>query len=136
VVDTAMLHCRLLTVLGWPLHVGTQPNPRSFMNFPMQANGAEMMRIACCLATEAGLEVAAPIHDALLLVAPHDRLDGDVVRLRACMAGASRVVLDGFEIDTDAKIIRWPDRYMDGRGAEMWSRVTRLLEEAEDREAA
>jgi DNA polymerase I-like protein with 3'-5' exonuclease and polymerase domains len=137
VVDMAMLHGRLFTVFGWPLHVSAQPNPRSFMNYPMQANGAEMMRIACCLATEAGLEVCAPVHDALLLAAPLDRLDEDVARLRACMAEASRVVLDGFEIRTDVETVRWPDRYMDGRGAEMWSRVMRLLGEAEgDREAA
>ena len=34
---------------------------RSMMNFPMQANGAEMMRLAACLATERGIEVCAPV---------------------------------------------------------------------------
>jgi hypothetical protein len=135
-VDQGMLHGRLTTVFGWPLHVGAQPNPRSLRNFPMQSNGAEMMRLACCLATEAGLEIAAPVHDALLLVAPLDRLDGDVARLRACMAEASRIVLDGFEVGTEAKLVRWPDRYADPRGAEMWARVTRLLDEAEGGRAA
>jgi hypothetical protein len=53
------------------------------------------------------------------------------------MAEASRIVLAGFEIKTDAKLIRWPDRYVDEHGAEMWARVMRLLGEAEgDREAA
>ena len=36
-------------------------------NFPMQANGAEMLRLACCLATERGIEVCAPVHDAAVL---------------------------------------------------------------------
>ena len=96
-----------------------------------------MLRIACCLATEAGLEVCAPVHDALLLAAPLDRLDEDVARLRACMAEASRIVLAGFEIEHRRQAVRWPDRYADERGAEMWRRVMRLLGEAEgDREAA
>ena len=34
------------------------------MNFPMQAGGAEMMRIAAIAATEAGIEVCCPVHDA------------------------------------------------------------------------
>jgi hypothetical protein len=40
------------------------------MNFPMQANGAEMLRLACCLAIERGLAVCAPVHDAILIEAP------------------------------------------------------------------
>ena len=36
----------------------------------MQANGAEMLRLACCLATERGIEVCAPVHDAVLICAP------------------------------------------------------------------
>ena len=76
------------------------------------------------------------MHDALLLASPLDRLDEDVARLRACMAEASRIVLAGFEIGTDAKLIRWPDRFMSERGIEMWRRVMRLLGEADgDREA-
>src|SRR3954464_13305113 len=55
---------------GWPLHVGAAFNPRSLANFPMQANGAEMLRLACCLATERGIRVCAPVHDALLIEAP------------------------------------------------------------------
>ncbi len=43
---------RLQTVFGWTVHVGPDANPRSLRNFPMQGNGAEMLRLACCLATE------------------------------------------------------------------------------------
>ena len=93
----------------------------------MQANGAEMLRIACCLATERGIEVCAPIHDAVLICAPLDRLDEDVARMRACMAEASRAVLAGFELRTDAVILCHPERYQDPRGAVMWARVVRLI---------
>jgi DNA polymerase I len=93
----------------------------------MQANGAEMLRLACCLATEGGVEVCAPVHDAVLICAPFDRLDADVARMRAALAEASRIVLGGFELGTDVSITRWPNRYMDGRGRVMWHRVNELL---------
>jgi hypothetical protein len=46
-VDHAMLTSTLHTVFGWRIHVDENPNPRSLRNFPMQANGAEMLRLAC-----------------------------------------------------------------------------------------
>jgi DNA polymerase I len=135
-VDGAVLHSRIQTVFGWPVHIGPDFNPCSLRNFPMQANGAEMPRLACCLATEAGVEVCAPVHDAILICAPLDRIEDDVAHTRAAMAGASRVVLAGFELRADAKLVRWPDRYMDPRGERMWAGVTKLLDEIEGEEIA
>ena len=126
-VDCAMLRGSLHTVFGWHVHVGENVNPRSLRNFPMQANGAEMLRLACCLATERGVEICAPVHDALLITAPLDRLETDVAAMRNCMAEVSRIVLSGFELGTDAHVIRYPDRYMDARGQVMWDRVIRLI---------
>ncbi len=130
-VDLAMSHGRIKTVFGWPLHVGAEVNPRALMNFPMQANGAEILRLACCLGTERGIEICAPVHDAVLIGAPIDELDHRVQAMRDAMAEASRVVLDGFELRTDAELIRYPQRYRDGRGVVMWKTVTELLEDLE-----
>jgi DNA polymerase-1 len=128
-VDYAMLTGSLHTVFGWRVQVPLEANTRSLANFPMQANGAEMLRLACCLATEQGIEVCAPVHDAVLICAPLDRLDADIARMQDAMREASRVVLDGFELGTDAEIIRYPDRYADPRGAVMWERVMKLIHE-------
>src|SRR4029077_18805755 len=43
VVDHAMLTGSLHTVFGWSVRVPAVPNDRSLRNFPMQANGAEML---------------------------------------------------------------------------------------------
>ena len=126
-VDTAMLTGSLHTVFGWHVHIGEAPNPRSLRNFPMQANGAEMLRLACCLGIERGVEICAPVHDAVLICAPLDRLEADIAGMRAAMAEASRIVLGGFELGTDVSATRWPDRYMDDRGRIMWDRVVELL---------
>jgi hypothetical protein len=40
------------------------------MNWPIQSAGADLMRIVCIAATEAGIELVAPVHDGFLIVAP------------------------------------------------------------------
>ena len=130
-VDRAMLLYPLLTVFGWPIRIGSDPNPRSLRNFPCQANGAEMLRLAACFATEQGIEVCALIHDAVLIAAPLDQIDNDIERMQAAMAKASRVVLGGFELRTDVNVVRYPDRYQDPRGAVMWQRVLKLVAKRE-----
>jgi hypothetical protein len=132
-VDHAMLTGSLHTVFGWRVQVPTVANERSLRNFPMQANGAEMLRLACCLATERGIEVCAPVHDAVLICAPLDRIDADATRMQQAMAEASRIVLDGFELGTDEKIVHYPGRYMDERGTVMWGRVMKLIQERQQR---
>jgi DNA polymerase I-like protein with 3'-5' exonuclease and polymerase domains len=126
-VNHAMLRNWLQTVFGWRFHVGPRANPRSLANFPMQANGAEMLRLACCLATERGICVCAPIHDALLVEGSAEAIDETVAETQAVMAEASRVVLDGFELRADAKIVRHPDRYIDPRGERMWNTVMAIV---------
>jgi DNA polymerase-1 len=126
-INFAMLSGSLHTVFGWHVHIGEKVNPRSLRNFPMQANGAEMLRLACCLAIEGGIEICAPVHDAVLICAPVDRLEADIARMRDCMAQASRAVLGGFELRTDVARVVHPDRYQDPRGAVMWDRVMGLL---------
>src|SRR5262249_34691846 len=88
-------------------------------------------RLACCLATESGIEVAAPVHDAISIVAPLDRIEADVARMQDIMSEASSIVLGGFRLGTDVKIVRYPARYMDKRGAVMWERVCKLVLEQE-----
>jgi DNA polymerase family A len=131
VVDHAKLTGELHTVFGWTLHGCCGANPRSLRNFQMQAHGAEMLRLACCLATERGVEVCAPVHDALLIAAPIGDIEAAVAVTREAMAEASRVVLDGLEVRTDAKVTRHPEHFADARGTRMWNVVTQLIEEAE-----
>jgi hypothetical protein len=93
----------------------------------MQANGAEMLRLACCIGSEQGIEVCAPVHDAVLICAPLDRLDADIAAMRSAMAEASRIILNGFELGTDVSKVVHPDRYSDKRGIRMWNEVSSLI---------
>ena len=131
-VDRAMLLGRLETVFGWPIHVGPSADParganaRSLANFPCQAHGAEMLRLACCMLVEAGIGLCAPVHDAVVIEGPADTIDEVVAQARGIMAEASKIVLGGFEIGTDAEIVKYPDRYIDEAGEDFWNTVTRL----------
>ena len=80
----------LSTVFRWNLNPTEYSRPTTLMNFPMQANGAEILRLACCLGIERGIRICAPIHDAILIEAPLERLEADVAAMREAMAKASR----------------------------------------------
>lgn len=127
VLDHAIYHRILRCSFGWTVHLGKNFNERSVRNFLMQANGAEMMRIACILAVEAGIEVCATVHDAFVIEADIDDIAQAEALMQSCMAEAGRIVLNGFELRADKKPILYPDRYQDDRGSHMWKRVMDLL---------
>jgi hypothetical protein len=127
-LDYTMLRGSLHTVFGWLVHIGDDSNPRSLRNFPMQANGAEMLRLACCFGTERGIEICVPVHHAVLICAPLDRLECDIAAMRAAMVEAARIVLGGFELRTEVMRINHPGRFRDPRGARMWELVTSLID--------
>jgi len=95
----------------------------------MQGNGAEMTRLACIFATESGINVCAPVHDAILIHTPLELLDRHIAETRACMREASRIVLNGFSLRSDVHTFRYPERYSDpkGRGSVMLETVMKLL---------
>jgi hypothetical protein len=126
-----MLYGKIRTVFGWSLRVQGEVNPRSLRNFLCQANGSELLRLACCLATERGICVIAPVHDAVVIEAEAGSIAEAVAATRECMAEASEAVLSGFRLRTDVEIVRHPDRFQDERGVDFWARIMAILEEIE-----
>ena len=125
------------TPFGWTCRTGiTEFNARSIRNFPVQGCGADILRIACIWATRHGLRLVAPVHDAVLIEAPIERIEVDVALMREIMRRASRVVLGAHELRTDYKIIRHPDRYTDRRGDAVWANVLALLTNYERQQTA
>jgi hypothetical protein len=123
------------TAFGWEYRIGiveSTVNARSIRNWPVQSTGADILRISCILAARHGIRILAPVHDAVLIEAPIDRIEADVALMQEIMRRASRIVLnsdlDGtHELRTDAKIIRYPDRYSDKRGEDIWAYVLKHL---------
>ena len=122
-VRLAMATGRLQTCFGWTTIVRPETRPTSLINWPTQAHGAESLRLASCLLTERGIRVCAPIHDAVLIEAPADRIDSVVAETQAIMAEASGIVLGGPVLRSDVKVVRWPDRLLDDDSRAFWDRL-------------
>ena len=129
-----------LAVPGWSCATGiTEFNERSIVNWPVQATGADILRLAVVWATRRGLRLLAPVHDAILLDALLDRIEHDVALLQEIMRRASRVVLNdtatgNLALRADATIVRFPARFEDPHGEAIWVRVLELLVERRRRQ--
>jgi hypothetical protein len=141
-VTTKAAHCVPITcTLGWSLTATGQPGEeRTFLNFPMQANGAELMRLAIIRAGAAGLRLIGCAHDSFMIEDTIERILDSVTKLQAIVRQASRDLLGGFELRADCKpdrdIVRYPDRFVDKReleeGMRHWNRLMELIAEQED----
>ena len=125
-VPTALMRREIHTAFGWRMITSRHTKNGTLMNWPMQSHASDMMRGAAVAATESGLAIAAPIHDAFLLLAPLGALDADADAMRGIMEVASEVVTDGVRVRVDTLTIRYPDRYP-GNG-EMWDIAMKELE--------
>lgn len=123
-----MLDRCIESVFGWPLHISTSPNQRTLYNFPMQAGGAEMLRLATVRLCEAGIVPIMLIHDGILL----EEASREGIELaKEIMRGAGRDICDGLEIDVDVdQMLENGTRYHDKRpmAQQMWQTVMRALD--------
>jgi hypothetical protein len=122
VLNKARTGKTIYAALGWPIEVkGFDDRRGTYLNFPMQANGAEVMRLATIYIIDHELELCAIIHDAFMILSPVGRIDRDMLILNDCMRRASRVVLRGFELRLDAKTVFHPERYVaDKHSCRQW----------------
>jgi DNA polymerase I-like protein with 3'-5' exonuclease and polymerase domains len=127
-VQIAMLERRIETVFGWPLRITTSPNQRTLYNFPMQGNGAEMLRLAACRLCEAGIVPAMLIHDGILLEVENGEQIEHAIDI---MRKAGQDVCNGFEVGVDIdQRLEGGARYVDKRpiAKRMWQSIMDTLE--------
>jgi DNA polymerase I len=126
-LDYAHLYGELYTVFGWRIQVMPDTTERTLRNFPVQSNAAEMLRLACCMLTEQGIQVCAPIHDAVLIEAPIADIKEVTASAESIMAEASAVVLGGFTLNSDRMYITETTPWKDASGKELWDKLIRRL---------
>lgn len=132
VLDTSLLFKRITTCFGWQMHIfgGEKKEGRTIKNFPCQATGAEILRVACILLVENDIKIIAPIHDAILIECCEEGAAEIILKAQKLMTEASTIVLgSGNSIKTEADVIKYPDRYSDLRGVETWKKIQRIVEE-------
>ena len=76
-------------------------NPRTIRDFPIQSTGSEILHVACILAERRGIQIVAPVHDALMAETDLDRVEETSAALDRVMRDASSIVLRGYELPTD-----------------------------------
>lgn len=88
-----------------------------------------MLRLACIFAVEAGVSILAPVHDAVLIEADEQEIDHAVSLTQAAMQRASKMVLAGFPLRSEKRIIRHPERlHAEKLGGTMWRWITESIE--------
>jgi hypothetical protein len=99
------------THYGWNLKVTERTKERTLLNFRVQGDGAEILRLACIFLWERGVRVCAPVHDAVLVECAENDLE-DVVQevQRQMVAGPARM-----ELPTHLRISDHPRTAADGR---------------------
>jgi DNA polymerase-1 len=130
-LDATWLDRSAHTRFGWPINVPPEPNERSFMNFPLQAHGADILRILCCDLTESGFSVCYPLHDAVGVEVDLGTEKEAVTEIESKMVNAAGWLGSDVPIQVESRIILPGRRYIDDDQAEQqWEEAMRALEEA------
>ena len=126
--NAAMQDRELETQFGWTLYLSHTPNRRTIYNFPMQGNGAEMLRLATTRMCEAGIIPSMLVHDAILLEADSEEQIAQAVQI---MERAGSDVCNGFKIGVDVERMENGGRFRDKRPAaeKIWATVMQALQE-------
>jgi hypothetical protein len=137
------------TECGWKLWIPERPTAhdiRTAMNLPMQGNCAEIMRFACCLATERGIDLGASVHDALFYTAPEESWREVDAAVKQCMDEACQVILgDEYMLKSDRDVVLYDaygyhhdsqrnlhyGHYQHEDGQKMWSKIEVALAQLE-----
>jgi len=125
-VAMANLRRAIYSRLGWRRLVTPDTRATALQNFPVQAGGGDCLRAACISLVKAEIQVSVPVHDAVLVETSEGDVDFEVAKARQIMGDVSEALF-GIRIRTDTKLVRWPDRYIDGRGEAIWETVERCL---------
>ena len=105
------------------------PNKRSILNFPMQAGGAEMLRLATVRLVDAGIVPIMLVHDGILFEETDPRR---IEEAREIMRAVGRELCDGINVGVDvswSSIAAGDRRFRDKRpmAKAMWGTIEDVL---------
>jgi len=100
----AQVHGYISTSLGWDRHFpyNVPINPRSLMNWSVQATAAEILRNALLRLHNANIKVCTTVHDSILIECPLPEVQEQVGIAKQCMIDAGNYIIgDGIKVDVD-----------------------------------
>ena len=132
IADKVSLHkATLASPFGWKINCthASGMNLRAVKNWPVQAAGADILRIAAVAMVESGVPVAAPIHDAFLIHGRADQAEEMAALAQHLMIESSRVVLNGHKCRVDVRRFAPGERFSEPKGEAMFQRILGHLRE-------
>jgi hypothetical protein len=136
--DRFVHQCRcgapLFSLHGWQWATrywkDNRPPVRTARNFPVQATGADIMRLAAVRLFEARIRIAAIVHDAFLVEGPISEIERITQTAVKIMEGAAETVI-GARIQVYYKITRHGETYYDEDGEDDFKLLIEMLEAIE-----
>jgi DNA polymerase I len=125
----AKINGYVASVDNWILYCDRDTKPTQIQNFPMQANGASMLRRAVYHVWQTGvLELVCPLHDALYIRCQESEAERHEQLLGECMDKACREILgDTLTLKRKSEIYTHDKPYYDKRGWELYETIYKEL---------
>lgn len=105
------------------------PNKLSVANCPIQGMAAAVLRLSVVECIRAGLEVIAPLHDAIYIIHKTPEEVDLLVRImrRSSKEALSVLAADPREIDVTTKTISSDEYYVEGKGKAMFEKYKKII---------
>jgi DNA polymerase I-like protein with 3'-5' exonuclease and polymerase domains len=120
---TASLTCSSISQLGWIRRYQGNFNPRSAQNFPIQAAGADCLIQATVSLFDAGFEILATVHDAVLVSL---ETPGQAAEIKHIMAEPIKPITGGHSVRVDVEL--FSDHYIDEDGVKTLQEVLKRID--------
>jgi DNA polymerase I len=125
VVQAAFDRGEMRTPCGWGSRVPSSSNVRTWMNFPIQATGADIMRLVVTYLDRQSVDILAPVHDGFLLSCRRDQLEELHAAVDWACSTAVEQVIPGFPLRWET--VEHEGRFYDKDGAEIWAQIMAAL---------
>jgi hypothetical protein len=116
---------RISTPCGWRSRVPFNSNERTWLNWPMQSVGGDIMRATVTYLERQGVRLLAPIHDGFLLSCRRDQLDDLRAAVDYACGAATAHSLPDFPLRWE--LTAYTSRYEEEDGRGMWERLCEIL---------
>jgi DNA polymerase-1 len=133
VVQRAFDRGWIATPCGWRSKVPASSNERTWMNFPMQATGGDLMRLMITYLDRQNVRILCPVHDGFLISCRQSQLTDLRNAVEYARSNAVEHVLPGFPLRVDFTI--HDKRFEDEDGFPLWNRLQQLMKDSTNADA-
>jgi DNA polymerase-1 len=117
----------IVTPCGWRSIVPPGHNERTWFNWPMQAAGADIMRLTITYLDRQDVRILAPVHDGFLLSCHRSQVEELRAAVDYACTTAVEHVLPGFRLKWDFTV--HDGRFQDEDGRPLWNKLQAITAE-------